>query len=46
MPSPNFTNNMVKGGKEQYNGFIIRRGEQPPTLREFVAALVKAKMPR
>lgn len=37
---------VLKGGKEQYNGFIIRRGEQPPTLSEFNAALAKAQKPR
>ena len=37
---------VLKGGKEQYNGFIIRLGTIPPTNDEFNAALIKFKMPR
>lgn len=37
---------VLKGGKEQYNGFIIRLGTTPPTNDEFNAALIKFKMPR
>ena len=45
-PNTTAISTVLKGGKEQYNGFIIKCGSIPPTNEEYNAALIKAEMPR
>lgn len=45
-PNTTAISTVLKGGKEQYNGFIIKCGSIPPTNEEYNAALIKSEMPR